>query len=145
MYTKKITYHDFDGNEVTEDFHFNLMKSELMEMELEHKGGMKAYIDKIVKAENTKEIAAVFKDLISRSFCVRNPNGKGAIKSKELTDDFLCSEAYSELFMELVTDVNKAADFLNGITPEVDGKQAAVEKVLAEHKSEIDKILSDQQ
>lgn len=144
MYTKKITYHDFDGNEVTEDFHFNLMKSELMEMEMEHKGGMKAYIERISKAQDTKELSSVFKDLIGRSFCVRNPNGKGALKSKELSEEFLCSEAYSELFMELLTDANKAAEFINGITPEVDGKQAAMEKVLADHRTEMDKLMSEQ-
>ena len=38
-------------------------------------------------------------------------------KSDELWDDFYRSNAYSDLFTELVTDAAKAAEFINEIIP----------------------------
>ena len=33
MYRRPITFTDYDGNQVTENFEFNLSKAELVEME----------------------------------------------------------------------------------------------------------------
>lgn len=41
MLKKTISYTDYDGNERTEDFYFNLSKAEIIEMELGTAGGMK--------------------------------------------------------------------------------------------------------
>ena len=40
-----------------------------------------------------------------------------SIKKEELTEAFSQTEAYSQLFMELATDADAAAKFINGITP----------------------------
>ena len=42
MYRRPITFTDYDGNQVTENFEFNLSKAELVEMEAEYPGGMQA-------------------------------------------------------------------------------------------------------
>lgn len=46
MYKKTITYTDYDGNERTEDFYFNLTKAEIAEMELSAEGGFDKLIEK---------------------------------------------------------------------------------------------------
>ena len=119
MLKKKIKYVDYDGNERTEDFYFNLNKAELTEMELSNDGGLVKTIEKIVAALDNKRIVEVFKDLILRAYGEKSPDGKRFIKNQEVRDSFAQTEAYSELFMELATDADAAAAFVNGITPPI--------------------------
>ena len=43
---------------------------------------------------------------------------KRALNGTKLADRFAQTDAYSELFMELVTDAEAAANFVNGIIPD---------------------------
>lgn len=124
MITKPITYVDYNGVERTENFMFNLSKAEIMEMELTTTGGLAEMIQRIVAAQDTPSIIKIFKDLILKSYGVKSPDGKHFIKSKELSTEFSQSEAYSVLFMELATDADAAATFVNGIVPSDVAKQA---------------------
>ena len=117
MLKKTITYTDYDGNKRSEDFYFNLTKAEITEMEMTTTGGMQKMLEKIVAEQDAKRIIEIFKDLILRAYGEKSPDGKRFIKSKELTEAFAQTEAYSDLFMELATDANAAAVFVNGIIP----------------------------
>lgn len=120
MLKKTITYTDYDGNERTEDFYFNLTKAEVAEMEMSHTGGMEKMLRKIVAEKDSKRIVEVFKDLILRSYGEKSADGKRFIKNQELRDAFAQTEAYSVLFMELATDAEAAAAFVNGILPTIE-------------------------
>ena len=124
MITKSITYTDYNGVERTENFMLNLSKAEIMEMELTTTGGLAEMIQRIVAAQDTPSIIKIFKDLILKSYGVKSPDGKHFVKSKELSTEFSQSEAYSVLFMELATDADAAAAFVNGIVPSDVAKQA---------------------
>lgn len=117
MYKKTITYTDYNGVERTEEFLFNLSKAELAEMELSKVGGYKAYIEQIIKSDDREEILDTFKTLILNSYGEKDESGKRFIKSDELSTAFSQTEAYSNLFMELITDADAAAAFVNGIVP----------------------------
>ena len=117
MLKKSITYYDYNGVERTEDFRFNLSKAELMEMEMSTNGGLTEMIDKIVAAQYIPAIIKVFKDLILKAYGEKSPDGKRFIKSEELSTAFAQTEAYSQLFMELATNPEEAAKFINGIIP----------------------------
>jgi len=119
MLKKTIKFIDFDGNERTEDFYFNLTKTEVAEMELSTEGGLSAMIGKIISTQNTKKLIELFKDLILRSYGEKSPDGRRFIKNQELRDAFVQTEAYSELFIELASDDNAATQFINGIIPPV--------------------------
>lgn len=119
MLKKTITYTDYNGNERTEDFYFNLNKAEITEWEVETPGGYSEFIKKIVQEVNGKEIIELFKRVILKSYGEKSPDGKRFIKSKELTDAFSQTEAFVELFMELATNAEAAAAFVNSITPPV--------------------------
>lgn len=127
MIKKTITYADFNGNERTEDFYFNLTKAEITKMELSTKGGLAELIQRIVAAQDTPAIIEVFEDLIKRSYGVKTPDGRGFVKRAEDLEAFMSTEAYSELFMELATDADAAAKFVNGVVPADMAKQAAIE------------------
>lgn len=117
MLKENITYTDYNGSERTEDFYFNLTKAEIMEMELSTTGGLSEMISRIVAAKDAPAIIKVFKDLILKAYGQKSADGKRFIKSKELSDEFAQTEAYSILFMRLATDADAAAKFVNAIVP----------------------------
>ena len=127
MLKKTITYTDYNGAERTEDFYFNLSKAEITEMEMGVKGGLTETITRIVAAQDSPAIIKIFKDLILKAYGVKSPDGKRFEKSEELSTEFAQTEAYSNLFMELAFDANKAAEFINGIVPADLAKEAAKE------------------
>lgn len=111
------TYTDYNGLSRTEDFYFNLTQAEVTEMELSVDGGLVEMINRIVAAKDGKQIIALFKDIVLRSYGEKSADGRRFIKTKELRDAFEQTEAYSDLFIELATDAKKASDFVNGIVP----------------------------
>lgn len=120
MLKKTISYTDYDGNERTEDFYFNLTKAECVELNYSEVGGIQKYIEALVRENDNKRIVALFKDLIFMSYGEKSPDGRRFVKSKELSEGFAQTEAYSNLFIELASDANAGAEFINGIVPTVD-------------------------
>ena len=112
-----MTFKDLDGNDVTEDFYFSLSKAEITEMELSYSGGLSEHRMRIVKAEDGGEIIATFKKIILAAVGERSEDGRRFIKSEEISNNFSQTQAYSDLFMELVVDGEKAAEFVNAIVP----------------------------
>ena len=127
MLKKTITYTDFNGNERTEDFYFNLTKAEITEMEMSVTGGLVEMIHRIVNAQDAPAIIKAFKDLILKAYGEKSPDGKRFIKTKEMKEAFSQTEAYSELFIELATNADAAAAFINGIMPADSQKSDAKE------------------
>lgn len=131
MLKKTITYPDYNGNERTEDFYFNLSKAEAMEMEMSTTGGVQRMIDKIVAAQDTAGLVKIFKDFILKVYGEKSPDGKRFIKSEEIATAFSQTEAYSQLFMELATDSAAAAKFVNGVVPTDNAKPAAAPALIS--------------
>lgn len=126
MLKKTITYTDYNGVERKEDFYFNLSKAEVTEMELSTEGGLAERIQKIVAAQDAPSIIKIFKKLILDAYGEKSPDGKRFVKSKELSDAFAQTEAYSNLFMELAVDAKAASDFVNGIVPLIEKEKPTV-------------------
>ena len=131
MITKTIKYTDYNGTEREEKFLFNLSKAEIMEMEMSIKGGLAETIQQVVEAQDTPEIIRIFKELILKAYGEKSVDGKRFIKVDDkgvpLSLGFSQTEAYSELFMELSTNADEAAKFVNGIVP-VDMQKALEEQ-----------------
>ena len=125
MLKKTITFIDYNGAERTEDFYFNLSKAEIMEMELSTTGGLAEMINKVVATQDAPAIIKIFKDLVLRAYGEKSPDGKRFIKSEAISTEFSQTEAYSILFMELATDADAAAKFINGIVPADMAQEAA--------------------
>ena len=121
MLKKTITYTDYNSVERTEAFYFNLTKAELMEMEIGTTGGMADMIKRIVDAKDAPAIIKIFKELVLKAYGEKSADGKRFVKSEEISNGFAQTEAYSQLFMELATDADAAAAFVNGIIPNIPG------------------------
>ena len=120
MLKKTMTYTDYNGVERKEDFYFNLTKAEIMEMEMSQLGGLAEMIQKIVDSKDAPAIIKVFKELILKAYGEKSPDGKRFMKSAEISAAFAETEAYSILFMDLDTNADAAAAFVNGIVPQMD-------------------------
>ena len=127
MLKKTITFTDYNGVERTEDFYFNLNEAELTEMQLMKEGGLKEWLERMVKSENKVEIMKMFKMIILKSYGEKSADGRRFIKSDELSENFTQTEAYNKLFMELVSNETTMSDFVKGIIPSSFKTDTAVE------------------
>lgn len=117
MLCKTITYNDYNGVSRTENFYFNLSKAELLEMELGVNGTMSSQLEQIVQEKDTAKITAHFKAIILKAYGEKSLDGKRFSKNQEILDSFIETEAFSNLFVELATNDDKAIEFINGLIP----------------------------
>lgn len=117
MLKKTVTFKNLDGVEVTEDFYFNLTKAELLKYRMIKGEGYEALINKVVSSGDGQGIIDVFDEFLRTAYGERRPDGK-FVKSVEAYDAFMATEAYSQIFWELVTDANAGAAFINAIIPD---------------------------
>ena len=117
MYAKKIAYTNYNGEKRERKFYFNLNKAELLEMELSTSGGYQNFIERIIKTRDNAELIKMFKELIHKSYGEKSDDGEMFIKNEEVLNKFTQTEAYSELYIELATNADAAAEFVNGIMP----------------------------
>ncbi|MBR3720628.1 MAG: hypothetical protein IKN09_02690 [Clostridia bacterium] len=120
MLKEKIKYVDYNGLEREEDFYFNLNKVELVELQLNTPGGFDKKLSEAIEKQDIPSIVSIVKDLVIKSYGVKSEDGKRFIKSKDLTDSFVQSEAYNTLFMKIVSDADYATKFINSIIPVID-------------------------
>lgn len=137
MFKIPITYRGLDGKEKTRDFYFNLNKGEIAEIHISLPGGLDGFIDKLNDDPDVEHIVEVFKKLILKSYGKRTADGK-FIKTKELSEEFAASDAYSELFLKFIDNEN---DFVNtflentlNVPPE------EVKKIMNEGPEEVKKL-----
>lgn len=136
MRKETITFTDYNGNERTRDYYFNLNKAEIMKMEMSTAGGLAERIQRVVDTQDQPAIIQIFEDLIQKAYGVKTPDG-GFVKRQSDLEEFVSTEAYSELFMKLATDADAAAKFINGIVPadmakEVESKTRAQVQALSD-------------
>jgi hypothetical protein len=123
MLKRTITYKDYNGLERTEDFFFNLSEAEITEMEITTEGGLAEMIRRITAAQDMKTIMVVFKDILLKSYGEKSPDGRRFVKSPEISKAFSETEAYSILFMQLVTNQIDPSEFVSGLLPEASDKK----------------------
>lgn len=117
MLKKTVKYTNFNGEERTRDLYFNLTEAEAAELEASDDNSLSEKIKIIVNADDRKEIVDIFKGIILKAYGERSADGETFMKSPEISHKFECSAAFNELFMEICTDADAAAAFVNGILP----------------------------
>ena len=117
MYKKTMDYIDFDGNQRTEEFYFNLTKAEIQKMAYSVDGGLDTLIKKIIQTRDYKKLIEIIEDIICRSYGEKSLDGRRFVKTPEILEQFTQTQAYSDLYMELASDDKKLTEFIEGIIP----------------------------
>lgn len=132
MYSKKLTYVDFNGNEVTSTLHFNFTKSELMTFVGKYAPGahdLKSATEVISENNDLQEMVPFIIDLITSAYGERSADGVKFIKNEQVKQDFTNSaafEAYFDLLLgEDTSEIQKLAQGLH--TSQADRKKLVEE------------------
>ena len=83
MVKETITYIDYNGNERTEDFYFNLTKAEVVEMELMTPGGLSNLLIRISNANDVPEGIKFAKEIVLRAYGEKSPDGRRFIMKRK--------------------------------------------------------------
>lgn len=137
MLRKNVTYKDFDGNPVTEEFCFHLMEADFIDLDFKYEsfGGLKSYLLGLIKEIQNNENAPkrpmyeFLKEVISLS--VGKRIGNRFDRSQEAKDRFFQTGAYSNFIIDMINDPTGIPDFFNAITPDVpeDRRQIALKEL----------------
>lgn len=117
MLKETITYIDFNDLERTEDYYFNLTRTELIRMEMNKNGSLTGILTKITKANDMPDIFEAMESLILKAYGEKSVDGRYFNKSEEISNNFMNSPAYDKLFEKLTSDASYAYKFLMGILP----------------------------
>lgn len=117
MISRTFKFKDFNGTEREEEWRFHISQAELAELALSADGGLDVLVKRIIAEKNAPEISKLFKKIIVLSVGKVSDDGRRFMKSEDITREFVETEAYSQLYMELASDADKAAAFVNGVIP----------------------------
>lgn len=118
MIAKTVTYKDLNGKERTEKFYFHYYESEILEMELSVEGGFAERIQRIIDAKEETSLIGVIKKFVVDAYGVKSDDGREFVKNDKVRASFVQCPAYSKIFMEMVTNDEAAAEFVNGVIPD---------------------------
>ncbi len=130
MFTKTITYTDFDNVERTETAYFNLTKSELLEISMKLPGTLLQDVadeEKITDEQRARRVLAslgnqgvtsFIKEIILKAYGKKSIDGRRFEKSEQMSTEFSQTLAFDQLYYELMVDSTKAAEFINNLIPE---------------------------
>ena len=126
MLKQRVKYEGFDGEIVEEDLYFNLTRMDLIELNDRYESkDMAAYMDKIVKEKNVKELYKVLKDIVLMAYGVKSEDGKRFIKNQTVKDEFAESLAFAQLIEDFHETDTAMSDFITGITSQIKGLELA--------------------
>jgi len=138
MLKKTITYEDYNGDTVTDDFYFNLTKVECMELEYSFGANntLTNTITTLVESNDVGALIAAIKKILLMSYGIKTPDGKRFIKNDSIREEFEQSPAFEKIYWDLVTNQDEAASFISGIVPQnvrdslgADPKQALLDRM----------------
>lgn len=135
MLKQSITYTNFNNEQVTEVFLFNLTRAETIELEATAEGGLSEWIKTISVQKNPKAIIDTFKHMIAMSYGEKTADGRRFVKSEEISQSFLATEAYSVLFTMLISDAAFASNFTNQLLHNPDKAPTEVQKTFTENNA----------
>lgn len=133
MFKKTITYKDWNGEERTEDFRFNLSKTDIQLLNASMPGGLFNYMKTIYDAKDIPKMMEFFVELIMKAYGEISPDGRRFVKSEEVSKAFQETVAFDEIFQWLFNEKGAINEFLLKTVPVE--LSTELENVLAETKS----------
>lgn len=125
MLKKTYTYKDYNGVERTESFYFHFTEAEILDMEMSAEGGFAERVQRIIDAKDQAALMKLIKKFVIDAYGVKSDDGRRFIKNEEVKTAFLECPAFSDIFMDMVTNDELAAEFVNGVIPDTMKKRFA--------------------
>lgn len=111
MFKHNIKYTDFNGTERNEDFYFHLSLPEVARIEARVGTSIKEHTENLIAEGNNKDLLDFLEETILTSYGKKTSDGKSFIKNPELRTEFEYSQAYAEMFEQLLLNKDLAAKF----------------------------------
>jgi hypothetical protein len=137
MLKHPIKYTDFNDEEQTEEFYFNINKTEILDLEVEHKEGLEQWVKNVVAAKDQKVLWNEIKRVVLLAYGEKSPDGKRFIKTPQIAEEFAQTAAFDALMWSFVSDADAAATFMQSVMP----KDLASEVDIAEAKKKAQETL----
>lgn len=115
MFKQNITYTDFNGIERKEDFHFHLSLPEVTRIEAKIGKPIGEHTKELAEGGDMNALLGFLEEIILNSYGKKTSDGRSFHKSKELRDEFEHSQAYAELFEQLITTPDLSRKFGEGV------------------------------
>ena len=121
MFRHNVKYNDFNGNERSEDLYFHLSLPEVTRLEAEIGTSLKEYSKELADNMDTKKLLEFIERILLQSYGKKSPDGKSFHKSPSIREEFEYSQAYAEIFEQMLTTPELARKFGEAVAD--DGKQ----------------------
>lgn len=138
MYKITKTSTNFNGEEITRDYYFNLTEAEIVNMQLGKAGGLYEYLMTIVNAKEQTNIIDTLNKIILEAYGEKSADGEYFVKNEEIKAKFKATQAFSDIYMELAFDDVKAAAFINGILPDKEKMRSKLAKMAEKQQTKAD-------
>lgn len=125
MLKKTYTYKDYNDVERTESFYFHFTEAEILDMEMSAEGGFAERVQRIIDAKDQAALMKLIKKFVIDAYGIKSDDGRRFIKNEEVKTAFLECPAFSDIFMDMVTNDELAAEFVNGVIPDTMKKRFA--------------------
>lgn len=111
MFKHTVEYNDFNGNERKEDLYFHLSLPEVTRLQAEIGTDIETYTKDLVDNQDMNKLLAFLEKMLLNSYGQKTSDGKSFHKSKSLRDGFEYSQAYAEIFEQVMTNPDLARKF----------------------------------
>ena len=117
MFKKTITYKDWNGVERTEEFRFNMTRSELQILNDSMEGGLANRLQRIHDAKDNVAMTDFFVKIILDSYGIVSDDGRRFQKSEDISKSFYENPAFDTMFQWLINEPGALEEFFLEIFP----------------------------
>lgn len=138
---RTITFVDLDGNQVTEDWWFQIGKTDAIEMDVVHEfaqmSNPEEHYKNVVEGNDTRTMLRIWRELLFAAVAKRK--GNRLVKGPDILEEFRYGGAYEQLYSDILEMDDAGASFFQQIVlPEF---QSPVQKE-GDHEPTDDELLA---
>lgn len=111
MFKHSVEYVDFNGSDRKEDLYFHLSLPEVTRLEAEIGMGLEDYIKGLTTNQELNTLLAFLERMLLSSYGQKTSDGKSFIKSQVIREAFEYSQAYAEIFEQVLSNPDLARKF----------------------------------
>lgn len=128
MYTRTFHCVGFDDKPYDVTYDFYLSRADLWKINMEGYWGLEALMQKLIDSHDGVGIMNIVDKIIMTAVGKESMDHRRFLRDEDIKKEFRESEAYSQLFEELCTNADKAAEFVTGCLPASVREEAAKRK-----------------